>query len=224
MAAKKTSPGLSREAIVDAAIDLADADGIAALSMRRLADALGVGAMSLYRHISDKDALLAAMSDEVGQRFPYPLDTSPAWRERIRIAVEVDWQIYRRHPWIVLAYASPRLGLGEMGLACLDWLVAGLLELTDDVEVATEMALTVWVQIQGAALAAVSEELMQTRSDAEDAGGLADLLAGIHRVTPPSHLAALAGRGGESGLTDPLTMLERGVEHLCRGFEARLGR
>ncbi|WP_407701206.1 TetR/AcrR family transcriptional regulator [Williamsia sterculiae] len=203
-----------------AGIDLADAEGIGALSMRRLADRLGVGTMSLYRHVADKDALLIAMSDEIGERFPYPLDTSPPWRERVRVAVDIDWEIYQRHPWIVLAYASPRHSMGEVTLTCLDWLVAGFAELTEDVAVATEMALAVWIHVQGVALAAVSDELLQTRSDTDDAGGLADLLDGNPSSPPPVHLQALAGRGREPGLTDPRTRLDRGVDYLCAGFVA----
>ncbi|MEU8022046.1 TetR/AcrR family transcriptional regulator [Micromonospora haikouensis] len=56
---------LSREAIVAAAIGLADRDGLAGLSMRRLAQHLGVDAMSIYYHLRDKDTLLAAMVDAV---------------------------------------------------------------------------------------------------------------------------------------------------------------
>ncbi|WFE59273.1 TetR/AcrR family transcriptional regulator [Micromonospora sp. WMMD712] len=56
---------LSRETIVAAAIDLADRDGLAGLSMRRLAQHLGVDAMSIYYHLRDKDTLLAAMVDAV---------------------------------------------------------------------------------------------------------------------------------------------------------------
>ncbi|WP_279106401.1 TetR/AcrR family transcriptional regulator, partial [Gordonia paraffinivorans] len=50
------TPRLSRSAIVDAAIRLADEGGLAGLSMRKVADSLGVGAMSLYRHVADKEA------------------------------------------------------------------------------------------------------------------------------------------------------------------------
>lgn len=58
--ADERAPKLTTELIVDTAINVADRDGLPALSMRRIADELGVGAMSLYRHISDKDALLVS--------------------------------------------------------------------------------------------------------------------------------------------------------------------
>src|SRR6476646_7081634 len=57
----RRSRGLTRERIVTAAIELADADGLGALSMARLAERLGSGTMSLYRHVSNKDELLVFM-------------------------------------------------------------------------------------------------------------------------------------------------------------------
>ena len=112
--ADERAPKLTTELIVDTAINVADRDGLPALSMRRIADELGVGAMSLYRHISDKDALLEAMAEEIGRRFPYPVDEAGpwSWRERVAIAVDIDWQLYRRHPWVVLAYSAPRYSFG----------------------------------------------------------------------------------------------------------------
>lgn len=62
---EKTTGPLSREAIVAAAMALADADGVAKLSMRAVARTLGVEAMSLYHHIPNKEAILDAMVDEV---------------------------------------------------------------------------------------------------------------------------------------------------------------
>ena len=111
--ADERAPKLTTAVIVDTAIDVADRDGLPALSMRRIADELGVGAMSLYRHIADKDALLEAMAEEIGRRFPYPVDDPGpwSWRERVAIAVDVDWQLYRRHPWVVLALLGAALQL-----------------------------------------------------------------------------------------------------------------
>ncbi len=57
-----TDPRLTLESIVAQAITIADSDGLAGVSMRKIADALGVGAMSLYRHVADKDALLVEMT------------------------------------------------------------------------------------------------------------------------------------------------------------------
>ncbi|GAB2653153.1 TetR/AcrR family transcriptional regulator [Gordonia jinhuaensis] len=215
---------LTRKAIVSAGIEIADAEGLGAVSMRHIAERLGVGAMSLYRHVADKDTLLLAMSDEIGRRFPYPVDRVLPWRERVRVAVELDWDLYQRHPWIVLAYSSPRHSMGEQSLIALDWMVGGILELGVSVEEATEMALTVWIFIQGSALAQVGEELLQTRSQNDDGGALVDLLDGHADFDPPPHLAELAGTGARSSLIDPRQRLDAGIEFLCAGFEERARR
>ena len=60
-APSRRSSGLNRERIVAAAVELADSDGLAALSMARLAERLGCGTMSLYRHVANKDELVTFM-------------------------------------------------------------------------------------------------------------------------------------------------------------------
>src|SRR6266568_3331147 len=114
---------LTRAAIVDAAIALADEAGVDAVSMRRIADRMGAGAMSLYRHVPNKDALLAEMTDEVARRNPYP-DPEPGWtwRDRVRIAADIDWRLYQEHPWVLFTFAVPRYNFGPSSLACLAWL------------------------------------------------------------------------------------------------------
>lgn len=219
--AQQTSK-LTAAAIVDAAIEVADRDGLDALSMRRIADELGVGAMSLYRHIADKDALLVAMAAEAGRRYPYPvLDTRKwTWRERVAVAVDIDWALYRRHPWLVLAYAAPRYSYGGDALEALDWLAAGFAELGVDAVRATEMALTLWSFINGVALGAVSEELLRAEPSGGAEGGLADLIAG-RRSTDLPNLTALAGSSAAVRLTDPRAILDAGVATLCAGFETQ---
>ncbi len=92
-------PRLTRERIVGAAIELADAEGIGKLSMRRLAAALGFEVMSLYNHVASKDDLVEAMVDEVLGEVPDP----PA---------DADWRTGVRH----LATATHDALLAEGGL------------------------------------------------------------------------------------------------------------
>ncbi|WP_439031357.1 TetR/AcrR family transcriptional regulator [Gordonia terrae] len=210
---------LSPATIVDAAIAVADEDGLGSLSMRRVADRLGVGAMSLYRHVADKDALLQAMSSEVGRRFPYPVDTAPGWRDRVQAAVDIEWQLYTRHPWVVLAYSSLRHSYGEDSLTSLDWLAAGFLDLGVDIERATDMALSVWSFVHGVAIVAVSDQLLHDDALLPSAG-LAEVISGESEVGVPSHLARLAGRRDAARLLDPRARLDVGIDYLCRGFAA----
>ncbi|NNH75796.1 TetR/AcrR family transcriptional regulator [Nocardia uniformis] len=218
-----TEAKLTRNAIVEAAITLADESGLEALSMRRIADRMGVGAMSLYRHIPNKDALLAAMTDEVARRKPYP---DPAgrgwtWRDRVRIAGQVDWELYQQHPWVLFTFSVPRYNFGEHSLICLNWLVAGFTEFGIDSRAATRMSLAVWSYINGVALQQVSVTMLAGKdSELEQQSGLAALLEGTPHWPTPSALTPLVGTGALD-LIDPVRMLETGLEALCDGFAAR---
>jgi hypothetical protein len=165
------------------------------------------------------------MSNEIGVRFPYPPSDDVSWRGRAMIAAEVDWTLYQRHPWVLLAFASPRTSMGPQSLNCLDWLVDAFLDLEVTPAVATEMALTLWNYIAGTVLSTVAERLLHDRAADDDEGqsGLAHLLAGNPESEPPPHLAALVGTG-HSELTDPRHLLEQGVAALCDGFELRAAR
>jgi AcrR family transcriptional regulator len=217
----KATGGLTRGSIVDAAIALADEAGVDALSMRRIADRMGAGAMSLYRHIPNKDTLLAEMTDEVARRNPYP-DPEPdwTWRDRVRIAAEIDWQLYQEHPWVLFTFAVPRYNFGRHSLICLAWLVDGFTELTNDPREATRMTLAVWSYIAGIALQQVSATMLARREgDQEEMSGLSALLEGTPRWPTPTPLRSLEGTGrGE--LLDPTHLLQSGLDALCDGFAA----
>lgn len=104
-------PALGREQIVRAAVALADAEGPEAVSMRRLAAALGAGAMSLYWHVPDKEALLDLMFDHVFGELDLPARPSGDWRADVRrVAVETR-RVFLRHPWLITV-AAGRTPLG----------------------------------------------------------------------------------------------------------------
>lgn len=81
-------------------MELADQEGIDALSMRSLARRVGVEAMSLYHHVPNKDALLDAMADEVFGQIHRPVIGQP-WREQLRQRSLSGRQALLRHPWAV---------------------------------------------------------------------------------------------------------------------------
>jgi AcrR family transcriptional regulator len=117
-------PGLSVERIVRTAIELAGDDGIAGLSMRRVADRLGVGTMSLYTYVPSKAELLELMLDAVyGEQATAIREAttgSPAdWRSGLEARARIDWDVYHRHPWM-FQIASGRGVLGPNELQVLD--------------------------------------------------------------------------------------------------------
>jgi AcrR family transcriptional regulator len=217
-------PKLTRAAIVDTAIDLADAEGLDGLSMRHIAERMGVGAMSLYRHVANKDELLAAMTDEVARRNPYPSTEGQkfTWRDRVRIAAEIDWALYQQHPWVLLTFAMPRYSFGPQSLTCLAWLVEGFGELNVTTREATTMAFTVWNHVSGATLPHISDALVSRKGmNPEGTNGLRDLLDGKSQLPIPPALADLDGAGVSDLTSEDLLYL--GLSALCDGFEARAG-
>jgi AcrR family transcriptional regulator len=89
---------LTRERVLRAAVELADRDGIEALSMRKLGQELGVEAMALYRHVRNKDDLLDGLVETVvGEiELPYP---SKDWKAAMRALVRSSRQVMLSHPW-----------------------------------------------------------------------------------------------------------------------------
>src|SRR3954468_8266786 len=92
---------LQRDAIVDAALFIADREGFEEVSMRRVAGELGVGTMSLYHHVADKDELVYEMADAVGAEMLIPGDVPKNWREALRQIALHTRDTFLRHPWLL---------------------------------------------------------------------------------------------------------------------------
>ncbi len=117
--------GLSLARIVEAGIRVAAADGLAAVSMGRVASELGAATMSLYRHLSAKDELLAHMVDATLADAPPAFGPHDAWRAGLSRWAASYLAVLRRHPWVVrVPIGGPPLMPNqvlwfERGLACL---------------------------------------------------------------------------------------------------------
>ena len=91
---------LTRERLVRAGIEIADAEGLAAVSMRSVTARLGVTTMAPYRHVKGKDELVVLMADAAFGERGYP-DQGPAdWRARLELGARTLWSLFRRHPWL----------------------------------------------------------------------------------------------------------------------------
>jgi len=108
---RKGKPDLNVDRIVRAAIEVADAEGLQALSMRRVAERLGVGTMSLYTYVPGKPELLDVMLDTVYGETARPEEVPGGWRGRLEVIARENWRLYLRHPWLLQVAASrPVLG------------------------------------------------------------------------------------------------------------------
>lgn len=114
----------TRAQLQDAALALVDKEGLAALSMRTLAAALGTGPMTLYNYVRDRDDLDALVVEAVMAEVKLPRD-SGEWRRDVRAIVEATWRTVRRHP-NVIPLALTRRTLHETTLAWAEALLRAL--------------------------------------------------------------------------------------------------
>ncbi|MGW0711907.1 TetR/AcrR family transcriptional regulator [Streptomyces sp. NPDC002643] len=105
-------PALTLDRIVEAAVRVADEEGLEALSMRRVATELGTGTMSLYRYLPGKAELLDLMLDRVQRPSENPADLGGGdWRSALEALGRATLALYRRHPWLLQVNQSrPILG------------------------------------------------------------------------------------------------------------------
>ncbi|MEV5961306.1 TetR/AcrR family transcriptional regulator [Kribbella sp. NPDC051952] len=107
-------PALTVDQIVEAALRVADTEGLTAMSIRRVAEEVGSGAMTLYRYFPGKGELLDVMLDTVYGELPRR-DVDGDWRARLDEVARENRELYLRHPWMLhVAVSRPPLGPNVM--------------------------------------------------------------------------------------------------------------
>ncbi|EYF05060.1 TetR/AcrR family transcriptional regulator [Chondromyces apiculatus] len=224
--------GLTVRAIVTAAIELADAEGIEAVSMRQVAERLGVGTMALYTYVPGKADLTALMLDTVqGQLYEdvdAPSRQPGGWRGALTFIAERNWEVYQRHPWVLhVAQGRPVLGPNlslkyEAELRPLDKLGLSDVEMDSALTlVLTHVAGTAGIQAQ---LAKARQE--SGMSDGEWWLSSAPVLA---KVMDDSRFPVAGRVGSASGTTyegvlDPRHALTFGLECILDGIAQLIAR
>ena len=117
---------LNRAHVLRTAIGIADVEGLDAVSMRRLAAELGVGPMSLYRHVANKDELVAQMADEIFGEARPPDPGPDGWRARLELIARLQWDLSRRHLWLPRAVSFTRPSLAPNMMAHTEWTLRAL--------------------------------------------------------------------------------------------------
>jgi AcrR family transcriptional regulator len=211
---------LRTEQVVAVATALADEDGLAALSMRRIAAELGVATMSLYPRVRGKDELLVLMLDRVFAEFPPPTPPPGAgWRVRVELLARAQWAAYRRHPWSPGLMSLSRPQKAPHGMVHTEALLRAFDGFGLDRTTLVHAAVTVAGYVRGLAINLESE----LRAE-QDTGLTADQWM---RATQPAFDAVLAA-GGFPMLTaigaepeidmDLDSLFEFGLARLLDGF------
>ncbi|MET3429901.1 AcrR family transcriptional regulator [Actinoplanes tereljensis] len=115
---------LSAPRIVAAAIEIADRDGMPELSMRRIATALDVSTMSLYRHVPSREELILAMIDSVLGEVPLPARRPSGWRACIELCARLEWAVFQRHPWLAPTMSITRPQMAPNAMRLSEWVLA----------------------------------------------------------------------------------------------------
>jgi DNA-binding transcriptional regulator YhcF (GntR family) len=220
--AQDSEATLTRERIVAAATAVADKEGLGALSMRRIATELDVATMSLYRHVRDKDDLLAMMIDAAFGEWRMP-GSGNDWHEALATAARELWRIFRRHVWLAPAYSLTRPPVVPSGLAYTEHVLATLLDRGLEPATAFSMNLILFNFVRGFA---TSLE-METTAEA-DTGVSADEWMEVQK---PSLVALLSDRDLPAFRTvlesfepdgfdlDLDQLFESGLRYLLDGFQ-----
>ena len=217
-------PKLTLEQITRTAIGITDAEGLDALSMRRVGDALGVTAMSLYSYVPGKAELLDLMLDTVYGEFTDP--GKGGWRERLEYVARENWALYLRHPWL-LQVANARPVLGPNTIAKYDHELRaiegiGLGDIDMDLIIAT-----LGNYVHGAVRAAIeaAQAVQQTgKTDVqwwEEHAPLLEKVFDGERYPTATRVGAAAGEEYNAP-SDPLRAFEFGLRLLLDGVEAHL--
>lgn len=205
---------LTRERVLREALRIADEQGIEALSMRRLGQVLGVEAMSLYKHVTDKEDLLDGIADLVMAEFESPV-ADPDWRAGIRRSAISAHGALRRHPWAGPVIES-RLRPGPARLRYLD-AVIGVLRAADfSLPMVANAFMTLDSHIYGFAMQEQSMPLAP-----EEAPQVAALLARTLFAEYPNvfAMAELAATGSDAVPVD----FEFGLDLILDGLERLRG-
>ena len=214
------STALGSAAIVAAGIAVADAEGLAALSMRRVAAELGAAPMSLYRHVRDKDELLLQMMDAAIAEVALP-EPPADWRKGLELAARALWTGFRRHPWLPSALSLTRPQLLPGALDYSEWVLGVLTRAGWDPLTTFTTHLTVFTFVRGLAMN------LEMKAEAEAASGLTDdeWMSGQEAA-----LAALVADGRHPTFTRVLSsmdfdldldaLFEFGLQRLLAGIAA----
>ncbi|SDL66489.1 transcriptional regulator, TetR family [Glycomyces sambucus] len=214
-------PALNLAAIRHTAVGIADREGLQSVTMRRVASELGVGPMSLYRHVATKEDLLLEMVQAIASPDDLPADVSGDWRTDLERVARLQWDLYRRHLWAARAISFTRPLLVPGLAAYTEWTLRALDGLGLSPRTCAREALSLHAIVNTAALAVAAE------NEAEQETGVS--LAHWHRTQRDQTADLLTGHDfphlaatPEDAFTDMEALFEYTLARHLDGFAALL--
>ncbi|NUO60853.1 MAG: GntR family transcriptional regulator, partial [Hamadaea sp.] len=159
--ARRSEGELTRDKIVRKAVEIADAEGMNEVSMRRIAAELGAATMSLYRYVPSKDDLILHMIDLVMGEDNFPPERPAGWRAQLELAARLQWRLFHRHPWLAPVLSLTRPQLAPNALQHTEWILGAFDE--EDLDMLTRMLIhiTMFSFVRGIATAFEPEQEAQ---------------------------------------------------------------
>jgi DNA-binding transcriptional regulator YhcF (GntR family) len=219
--ARTPDRALTTERIVAAGITIADADGLDAVSMRRLAAALDVGPMSLYRHFSGREELDHLLLRAVFRACPLPDPGPPGWRAKLELVCRVQWQAYRAHPWMTELVSLTRPMLIPEAMAHTEWTLRALDGLALSPAEKTREALTLPALVRGLAISVTAEQTAERETGLANDQWWNALDEEVHAVLGSGRFPRLAALRIES-VQDFDGLLDHAVARHLDGLASRL--
>jgi AcrR family transcriptional regulator len=216
----RTEPrtALTRERVLQAAVDLADRDGLEGLSMRKLGQELGVEAMALYRHVRDKDDLLDGVVEAIVGQVERP-KPGKDWKASIRRQVMAARRVMLRHPWARRVLEER----GTSGPATLVY-IESVLAILRDGGFSLDLAHHT-MHVLGSRIFGFSQDLFEDSSD-EPSPAPDPIMSGAMAAQFPriTELATSVSHEGVLGRCDDDVEFAFGLDLILDGLERRLAR
>ncbi|WP_405663918.1 TetR/AcrR family transcriptional regulator [Streptomyces sp. RK9] len=217
---------LNRDQIVQAAIELLDAEGVDGLSMRRLGRHLGSAATAMYWHVGSKDKLIALAGDQVWGEVGLPDPDAIGWRDAAAAFAQEWYAMLTRHQWLMPA-SSSHIIYGTETARRQDhcyriFETAGFADEELDAAVATLLTFVTGTALEDAAAATTRARIRREGGDEEE--GVKEVVAwanGIAMEFP--RLRARIEAGAQARITQASTKITFGVGIILDGLQARLG-
>jgi AcrR family transcriptional regulator len=216
------APSYSLAQVAEAAITIADRDGIEAVSMRKVAASLGTGAMSLYRYVENKDSLCALMLDHIHGETKLPAPVGD-WRHDLRTVAGRLRDTQLKHPWLA-RIAAGRPAMGPNMLVIFEYAMAVL----DGLGLSIEDMLGIFSMVASWVGGLVQEELAEQEArrnmGVDETEWNKHLAAYLERLTGSGAYPYFARVVREGADHDFQTRFDRGLDRIIAGIAATLPR
>lgn len=216
---------LDYDRIAAAAVEIADQDGLDAVSMRRLASELGVATMALYRYVRSKEDLLWLMTDVVVRDVEVPDAPDAGWRDIARASATQTRAVIRAHPWLVAAGSRLPVGLTPARMAIVERLLRSLDAAGLDARTAYAAMTTLTSFVWGFAGGEVTQETLMRRHGWTNLGDLRNAYDSELRWLMDSGRYPHFGRWAKTaaGRDDPDRRFALGLDCVVEGIATHLG-